>query len=47
MIVIFAYAVVASCGQSVAENCTYFQSNGGEIGYHYINVFIKNITTFH
>ena len=24
--------VVATCGASVAENCTYFQSSGGETG---------------
>ena len=24
--------VVATCGASVAENCTYFQSSGGEQG---------------
>ena len=26
------FIVVATCGASVAENCTYFQSSGGETG---------------
>ena len=29
---IIRFIVVANCGGSVAENCTYFESNGGEIG---------------
>ena len=28
-----SFTVIASCGQSVAENCTYFESNGVELGY--------------
>ena len=28
----FSIIVVATCGASVAENCTYFQSSGGETG---------------
>ena len=31
-ITIFYVLVVATCGGSVAENCTYFSSNGGESG---------------
>ena len=32
LFVIFNRIVVAACGASVAENCTYFESNGQEIG---------------
>ena len=41
LFVIFYYIVVAKCGASVAENCTYFESSGGEIGFKYL--FSNNI----
>ena len=44
LIIIFYYTVVATCGASLAENCTYFESNGGEIGSQYIFVNDKNVT---
>ena len=28
--------VIANCGASVAENCTYFESAGGESGMYFL-----------
>ena len=29
---VFYFPVTLTCGQQSSENCSYFQSNGGEIG---------------
>ena len=36
---IYLVSVIANCGASVAENCTYFESAGGESGMH----IVKNL----
>ena len=34
--------VTANCGASVAENCTYFESAGGESGLCTFEILIRN-----
>ena len=33
--------VIANCGASVAENCTYFESAGGESGIYIVENFFR------
>ena len=37
MVIFILILVIANCGASVAENCTYFESAGGESGMYIWN----------
>ena len=37
----YLVSVIANCGASVAENCTYFESAGGESGMYIVKNFFR------
>ena len=42
MVIFILILVTANCGASVAENCTYFESAGGESGLCTFEILIRN-----
>ena len=37
----YLVSVIANCGASVAENCTYFESAGGESGMYIVRLILE------
>ena len=37
----YLVSVIANCGASIAENCTYFESAGGESGMYIVRLILE------